>query len=136
MKCPATPSTNDIPPTKLPPRPPTFKREVRSSPVQRSKRCPISECLKKIEDCMKELLGYVEDCANSQMSNSAERSHNLNSIATSNNTGVSLENSDDGCTETVTVEQRKEALIVDVKCPCGASYQILLLEGICYYKLV
>ncbi|KAJ4723156.1 long chain acyl-CoA synthetase 6, peroxisomal [Melia azedarach] len=101
----------------MPPRPPTFKREVRSSPVQRSKRCPISECLKKIEHCMRGLLGYVEDCANAQMSNSAERSHNLNSIATSNNNGVSLENSDDGCTETMTVEQRKEALIVDSEDP-------------------
>ncbi|KAJ4723117.1 Long chain acyl-CoA synthetase 6, peroxisomal like [Melia azedarach] len=139
MKCPATPSTNDIPPTKLSPRPPTFKREVRSSPVQRSKRCPISEvavggedehlpllpstsgvklllylkllsqghsslqpediaiicctsgttgtpkCLKKIEDCMRELLGYVEDCANAQMSINAGRSHNDNNNATNNN---------------------------------------------------
>ncbi|KAJ4723150.1 Long chain acyl-CoA synthetase peroxisomal-like [Melia azedarach] len=36
------------------------------------------KCLKKIEDCMRELLGYVEDCANAQMSINAGRSHNDN----------------------------------------------------------
>ncbi|KAJ4723163.1 hypothetical protein OWV82_006569 [Melia azedarach] len=65
---------------------------------------------------MRELLGYVEDFANAQMSNSAERSHNDNNIVTSNNTAASLENSDDGCTEIVTIVQRREeALIVNVK---------------------
>ncbi|KAJ4723129.1 hypothetical protein OWV82_006538 [Melia azedarach] len=36
----------------------------------------------------------------------------------------------------LTLIKRREATIVNVKCPCGASYQILLLEGICCYKLV
>ncbi|KAJ4723112.1 hypothetical protein OWV82_006558 [Melia azedarach] len=136
MKCPRTPSTNDIPSTKLPPRPPTFKRKMGSFPVQRSKNCHIPEYLKKITECMRKLLWYVEECVNAKMGMNTGRSQYDNSIVTSNNTGASLENVDDGYTEIVTVDKRREATIVNVKCPCGASYQILLLEGICYYKLV
>ncbi|KAJ4723157.1 hypothetical protein OWV82_006564 [Melia azedarach] len=136
MKCPGTPSRNDIPSTKLPPRPPTFKRKMGSSPVQRSNSCPIPKYLKEMTECRRELLGYAEECVNAQTAMNAARGHYANNIATSSNTGASLENSDDSCTELVTVDKRRGALIVKVKCPCGASYQILLFEGICYYKLV
>ncbi|KAJ4723158.1 hypothetical protein OWV82_006564 [Melia azedarach] len=121
MKCPGTPSRNDIPSTKLPPRPPTFKRKMGSSPVQRSNSCPIPKYLKEMTECRRELLGYAEECVNAQTAMNAARGHYANNIATSSNTGASL---------------RRGALIVKVKCPCGASYQILLFEGICYYKLV
>ncbi|KAJ4723107.1 hypothetical protein OWV82_006517 [Melia azedarach] len=91
---------------------------------------------KKITECMRKLLWYVEECVNAKMGMNAGRSQYDNSIVTSNNTGASLENVDDGYTEIVTMDKRREAMIVNVKCPCGASYQILLLKGICYYKLV
>ncbi|KAJ4723161.1 hypothetical protein OWV82_006568 [Melia azedarach] len=162
MKCPGTPSSNYVGPSKLPPWRPTFKKQMRSSSVQKSKSCPIPECLKKIEDCIRELLGYVEECANAQMSRKAEDSHyDINNIVNSmSNIGASLENSGDGYNEILIVEKKGQTLNVNLKCscgavyqtmivemkgknfkvnltcPCSACYQILLLEGICYYKIV
>ncbi|KAJ4723104.1 hypothetical protein OWV82_006514 [Melia azedarach] len=106
MKCPGT--SSDILSTKLPPRLPTFKREMRSSPVQKSMSCPIPECLNKIEDCIRQLLCYVEECANAQMSRKTEDSHydNNDIVTDMSNIGASLENSGNGYNEILILERK------------------------------
>ncbi|KAJ4702748.1 hypothetical protein OWV82_022751 [Melia azedarach] len=134
-----------------------FSNSMRSS----AEKFSTTQCLKKITDCIKEVLGYIEDCANAQMSKKAQRSHyDDNNIVNSKiYASAFLENSDDGYDEIIVVEKKGETLTLNLKCPCGADYQtvlvvkkketlnvnwecpcgagyqIVLFEGICYYKI-
>lgn len=79
-----------------------------------------------------ELFGDQEDTANKEI-NDDNSSHGVNKEI--NNNAV-MDNSEEGCVEAVSVQKKGEALILRLKCPCGTGYQILLLGGTCYYKLM
>ncbi|KAJ4722810.1 Mucin-2 like [Melia azedarach] len=85
-------------------------------------------------DCIsrtRELLDYIEECANAQTGKKSDSpgciGHNKNSDPIKVNNELS---------GTVVVEKKGKALIIHVKCPCDAGYEILLLGGISYYKLM
>ncbi|KAH9681553.1 hypothetical protein KPL71_027012 [Citrus sinensis] len=145
-ECPGTPLSNAIASNKLPPRPPTLRRSVSEllpSPAKTvsssSSGSPHAEWVRKTRDCMREmsrkcveLLGDDEDTANEEINND-NSSHGVNK---ENNNNAIMDNSEEGCVEAVSVQKKGEALILHFKCPCGTGYQILLLEGNCYYKLM
>ncbi|KAJ4723119.1 Mucin-2 like [Melia azedarach] len=112
------------------------------SPAQRASnsfRNP--EWLKKMRDCIKEftwlgdqLLSYIEHGANAQTYINTDSPHANNCcVGHKKSNYPTMEN---GLPETVTIENKGEALIINVKCPCGAGYQILLLGGVSYYRLM
>ncbi|KAJ4722832.1 flocculation protein FLO11-like [Melia azedarach] len=134
IECPRTPSSINIASARLPPRPPAVKKDMRSPAQRVSTSCLGLEWRRKMTDCIsrtRELLDYIEECANAQTGKKSDSpgciGHNKNSDPIKVNNGLS---------GTVVVEKKGEALIVHVKCPCGAGYEILLLGGISYYKLM
>ncbi|KAJ4722831.1 hypothetical protein OWV82_006269 [Melia azedarach] len=134
---PQTPSSINIPAARLPPRPPcppAVKRDMRSPAQRVSTSCLDPEWRRKMTDCIsrtREILDCVEGCADAQAARSSDSpgytGHNKNSDPKTVNNGLS---------GTVVVEKKDETLIVHVKCPCGAGYEILFLGGISYYKLM
>ncbi|KAJ4722811.1 hypothetical protein OWV82_006252 [Melia azedarach] len=135
---PQTPSSINIPAAKVAATPSmslrAVKRDMRS-PAQRAfTSCLDPEWRRKMTDCIsrtREILDCVEGCVNAQTDESSDSpgytGHNKNSDPKTVNNGLS---------GTVVVEKKDETLIVHVKCPCGAGYEILFLGGISYYKLM
>ncbi|KAJ4713075.1 Testis-expressed sequence 2 protein [Melia azedarach] len=130
--CPVTQPLNYA----LPPRPGPWKRGVsdamRSLSHRVSGSCPnlkMEECIWEINQ-MGKLLDCVEDCANVQTD---MMSHSPTFMAQNMHNDSAMES--DELSEIVVVEKNGDALIIDVKCPCGAGYQILLIGGVSYYKL-
>ncbi|KAJ4723223.1 flocculation protein FLO11-like [Melia azedarach] len=144
MELPGTPLSNAIASSKLPPRPPTLRRSVSDptpSPAKTfcsSSESPEAERLRKMGECVREmsrkwdaLLGCEADSANERISRQNDHPFDHN-----NSNDSAMENSEEGLNESVIVERKGDVLIINFKCPCGSGYQILLLGGNCYYKLM
>ncbi|KAJ4715154.1 hypothetical protein OWV82_013542 [Melia azedarach] len=96
------------------------------SPAERvSGSCPNLEWWRKMSDCIKEmrkLLDCVEHC---DIAQTERMSNSPGCLRQNNNNDAAVEN--DELSEIVVVEKKGDALIIDVKCPCGAVYKILLM---------
>ncbi|KAK9180062.1 hypothetical protein WN943_029269 [Citrus x changshan-huyou] len=97
------------------------------------------EWVRKMRDCMRnmsrkwgELLGDEKDISNEEINND----NSSRGVNNGSNNDAKLENYEGGHVEVVSVEKKGDALILHFKCPCGSGYQILLLGGNCYYKLM
>ncbi|KAJ4713076.1 Mucin-2 like [Melia azedarach] len=113
-----------------------------ASPTQRaSSSCPNPEWQKKRRDCIREvtwlrdqLLSCTEHGANAQADINTGHPHiDSNCIGHNKSNYSTMEN---GLIENVTVENKGDAFIIHVKCPCGAGYEVLLFGGVSYYKLL
>ncbi|KAH9681579.1 hypothetical protein KPL71_027024 [Citrus sinensis] len=145
-ECPGTRLSNAIASNKLPPRSPTLRRSVSElfpSPEKTvsgsSSDSPHAEWVRKMRDCMRnmsrkwgELLGDEKDISNEEINND----NSSRGVNNGSNNDAKLENYEGGHVEVVSVEKKGDALILHFKCPCGSGYQILLLGGNCYYKLM
>ncbi|KAK9183045.1 hypothetical protein WN944_026194 [Citrus x changshan-huyou] len=104
------------------------------------------EWVRKMRDCMRdmsrkwgELLGDEKDTSSEEINNdnsSRGVNNGSNNDAKLISTILFQENYEGGHVEVVSVEKKGDALILHFKCPCGSGYQILLLGGNCYYKLM
>ncbi|XP_024041256.1 uncharacterized protein LOC112098880 [Citrus clementina] len=144
-ECPGTRLSNALASNKLPPRSPTLRRSVSElfpSPEKTvsgsSSDSPHAE-VRKMRDCMRdmsrkwgELLGDEKDISNEEINND----NSSRGVNNGSNNDAKLENYEGGHVEVVSVEKKGDALILHFKCPCGSGYQILLLGGNCYYKLM